>query len=176
MDYRRCYQPGGCYFFTVVTHNRQPILTQPDNIARLRRVFRLVRESRPFHIDAIVILPDHLHTVWRLPEDDADFSTRWRMIKHDFSIAIKADAINHSQQRKGEKSIWQRRYWEHTLRDETDWRRHIDYIHYNPVRHGYVTTPSAWPYSSFKQAAAKGWYAAGWGRQEPQTIRTMDRE
>jgi putative transposase len=173
VEFRRNYQSGGCYFFTVVTQNRQPILTCPDNINRLRNTLLHIKNKRPFIIEAIVILPDHLHTVWQLPEGDADFSTRWRMIKHDFSITVQGGIKSRSQQRKGEKGIWQRRFWEHTIRNKADWHRHIDYIHYNPVKHGYVDSPSSWPYSSFSSAVNKGWYSQDWGQQEPESIKSM---
>ena len=173
MEFRRCYQPGGWYFFTVVTHARKPILTCPENITRLRQVLRHIKDKRPFVIDAIVILPDHIHTVWRLPQGDADFSTRWRMIKRDFSIAMQGNNVSRPHRVKGEKGVWQRRFREHAIRDEADWRRHVDYIHYNPVKHGYVDNPAAWPYSSFNLAVRKGWYPQDWGRQEPATTRGM---
>jgi putative transposase len=176
MEFRRFYKPGGWYFFTVVTHARKPILARPENITRLRQVFRHIKAKRPFVIEAIVVLPDHLHTVWRLPEGDADFSTRWRMIKRDFSIAMPGKTGSHPRQVRGEKNVWQRRFWEHAIRNETDWHRHIDYIHYNPVKHGYVTSPSAWPYSSFNRALHRGWYSQDWGQQAPEMIRNMSLE
>ena len=176
MDYRRYYQPGGSCFFTVVTHDRRPILTTEENIQRLRRAFRHVRTKHPFHIDAIVVLPDHLHTVWRLPEGDADFSTRWRKIKHYFSIGASKGVVSSSQQHKREKGVWQRRFWEHALRDEHDWRRHIDYIHYNPVKHGHVLTAGQWPFSSFHKAVKMGWYEPDWGASEPDVIRGIELE
>jgi len=119
----------------------------------------------------MVILPDHLHTIWHLPAGDADFSTRWRMIKRDFSIAMQGP-----QQASGKRTIWQRRFWDHAIRNEADWRQHIDYLHYNPVKHGYVSRPVAWPYSSFNYAVQRGWYAQDWGLQEPGVIRNMNLE
>jgi putative transposase len=153
--YRRAYVTGGAYFFTVVTHHRVPWLTQPDALRRLRAALRKVRERQPFGMDAIVVLPDHLHAIWRLPAGDSDFSTRWRLIKHHVAIG------------RAETWRWQPRFWEHVLRDEEDWRRHTDYIHYNPVKHGYAHAPSAWPYSSFGLAAKRGWYDRSWGAAEP---------
>ena len=176
MDYRRYYQAGGSYFFTVVTHNRRPILTTEENIQRLRKAFRHVQAKHPFHIDAIVVLPDHLHTLWRLPEGDADFSTRWRKIKHFFSIGVAKGVVSNSKQRRREKGVWQRRFWEHALRDEHDWRRHVDYIHYNPVKHGHVSLPAQWPFSSFHKAVKMGWYEMDWGASEPDMIRGMEME
>jgi len=161
MDYRRVHQKGGSYFFTVVTHDRKPLLTA--HITRLRHAFRTVRDRYPYNLDAIVVLPDHLHCVWRLPPGDADFSGRWMRIKRLFSTGIGASSATPSQVLKREKGIWQRRFWEHCIRDEEDWRRHIDYIHFNPVRHGHALSPAEWPYSSFHRAVAKGWYVADWG-------------
>jgi Transposase and inactivated derivatives len=158
MDYRRFYQPGARYFFTVVTDGRQPLLI--DHIERLRDAFRLGMSRQPFAVEAIVVLPDHLHTIWRLPEGDADFSTRWMIIKRKFSAGIPMGRIRPSQCAKRERGIWQRRFWEHYLRDEADWQRHVDYIHYNPVKHGYVARAGDWPYSSFHRAVAAGSYPA----------------
>lgn len=169
--YRRAYQSGGCYFFTVVTHERLPILTQPDIIERLRAAFRHVRSSRPFTIDALVVLPDHLHCIWHLPEGDDDFSTRWRLIKHYVSSAIDAP-VN----KRNEKLVWQRRYWEHLLQDEEDWRRHMDYIHYNPVKHGYVKQPGDWRFGSFQRAQNDGLYPPDWGILEPENVSRMEIE
>ena len=157
MQYRRVYQSGARYFFTVVTENRQALLI--ENMERLRAAFRLCMSRYPFEIEAIVVLPDHLHTIWRLPEGDADFSKRWMVIKRKFSAGLQSAVVSDSKLKKREKGIWQRRFWEHCIRNEEDWRRHIDYIHFNPVKHGYVSNPQDWPYSSFNQAVDKGWYA-----------------
>jgi putative transposase len=159
MHYRRLYQPGARYFFTVVTENREPLLI--DHIERLRAAFRLCLSRYPFEIDAIVVLPEHLHTIWRLPENDADFSKRWMVIKRKFSAGLPSRVVSDSKTKKREKGIWQRRFWEHYIRDEEDWRRHVDYIHFNPVKHGYVSKPQDWPHSSFNQAVRKGWYEPG---------------
>jgi len=125
----------------------------------------------PFEIDAIVILPEHLHCIWRMPEGDADYSYRWREIKKSTSrrISTVTNARN-------ERMVWQRRFWEHTLRDEEDWRKHVDYIHYNPVKHGLADSPGKWPWSSFNLAVRKGWYDASWGASEPANIKGMDCE
>lgn len=169
--YRRAYQPGGCYFFTVVTNKRHAILTNPDVLERLRAAFRHVQTTRPFTIEAMVILPDHLHCLWQMPADNHDFSTRWRMIKHYVSIGVGAP-INSRK----EKLFWQRRFWEHLIRDEEDWRRHMDYIHYNPVKHGYVAKVSDWPHSSFHQAVKEKLYPPDWGGFEPENVKKMDIE
>ena len=159
MDYRRYYQPGARYFFTVVTANRKPLLI--DNIDRLRSAFRLCVTRYPFEIEAIVVLPDHLHTIWRLPEGDADFSKRWMVIKRQFSSGLPQAEVSQSKLKKREKGIWQRRFWEHCIRNEDDWRKHMDYIHFNPVKHGYVGKPGDWLYSSFQKAVDQGWYEPG---------------
>ena len=166
-EYRRIFIPGGSYFFTVVTQDRRPILTTPDNIARLREAFRLAMAAQPFRIDAVVVLPDHLHTVWRLPDGDADYPQRWARIKRFFSIGQSEGKRRGSLNRRREKGIWQRRYWEHAIRNEDDWRRHVDYVHFNPVKHGYATRPGDWPFSSFARAVRAGWYDADWGEQVP---------
>ncbi len=117
--------------------------------------------KQPFTIDAIVVLPDHLHCLWQLPAGDTDFSGRWHLLKRYFSIGIET-LVND----RHEKEVWQRRFWEHLIHNEEDWEKHLDYIHYNPVKHGYVTGPLDWPYSSFSRAVAKGWYQKQWGSLE----------
>ena len=178
MRYRRSCQPGGRYFFTVVTHQRQPLLTIPENTDRLRDAFKREMDKYPFTIDAIVILPDHLHTLWTLPENDADYSSRWNRIKRHFSMGCTGVQAGQtiSRQNKREKPVWQRRFWEHAIRDENDWRRHMDYIHYNPVKHGYANTPGEWPYSSFKRCVRKGWYSPDWGTTVPTNIKGIEYE
>ncbi len=171
-DYRRIFIPGGVYFFTVVTFQRKPIFLDPDNVSLLRAAFKHIMVTRPFTIDAIVVLPDHLHCLWRLPELDDDFSSRWREIKKYVSKRIGGAGI-----RAKEKDIWQRRFWEHTVRNENDWQRHMDYIHYNPVKHGLVLSPAQWPYSSFCRAVANGWYDINWGSHgQPETIQDLEIE
>jgi putative transposase len=146
MQYRRAKTPGATYFFTLVTYQRQKLFLQPESIALLRQAFHQVKQIHPFDIEAIVVLPDHLHCIWVLPPEDADFSMRWRLIKSQFSRCCpnpykqqrSASRIN-----KGEQAIWQGRFWEHQIRDETDFAQHVDYIHYNPVKHRLVGTPKA---------------------------------
>ncbi|SHF09829.1 putative transposase [Microbulbifer donghaiensis] len=174
MEYRRAYLPGACYFFTVVTDRRQPLLV--DYIDRLRHAFRQVRNKHPFEIQAIVVLPDHLHTLWKLPRGDHDYSSRWMKIKRSFSAGLPATGLRESQRAKREKGIWQRRFWEHLIRDEEDWQRHLDYIHYNPVRHGYVRRAREWPYSSFHRLVAQGWYTEDWGSEVSDTVLDMQFE
>ena len=163
MQYRRNQLEGGSYFFTVNLAERKRRLLV-EHIAALREAFRNVRSRHPFQIDAIVIMPDHLHAVVTLPPGDADYSTRWMLIKAGFSRSLpQTERINASRRSKGERGVWQRRFWEHTLRDDDDYRHHIDYIHYNPVKHGYVTHPAAWPHSSIHQYIKAGKLPADWG-------------
>jgi REP-associated tyrosine transposase len=161
-DYRRNFVPGGSFFFTVnLADRRQRLLT--DHVETLRLAFREIRVRHPFTIDAMVVLPDHLHSVWTMPEGNADFATRWRQIKSAFSRNLSSDEpISASRVAKGERGIWQRRYWEHTIRDEDDFARHIDYIHINPVKHGLVTVVRDWPYSSFHRMVRLGIYPEDW--------------
>jgi len=159
--YRRNFIPGGCFFFTVnLADRRLRLLT--EHVDALRSAFRETRQRHPFTIDAMVVLPDHLHAVWTMPEDDRDFPTRWRLIKSAFSRNFAGETISASRAAKGERGIWQRRYWEHTIRDEDDLTRHIDYIHINPVKHGYVTRVTDWPHSSFHRMVKLGVYPEDW--------------
>jgi len=166
MQYRRARIRGGTYFFTVVTYKRKNILAQIENITLLREAFRHVMEKHPFKIDAIVLLPDHLHCVWTLPTGDHDFPKRWRLVKSYFSR--KSDDRNNnkpsaSRRKKKEQAIWQRRFWEHLIRDENDFAGHVEYIHYNPVKHGLVKAPKDWKYSSFERYVRNGIYDRDWG-------------
>ncbi len=174
MDYRRHFVKGGCYFFTLVTEKRRPLLN--DNIERLRASFRYAKDKLPFDIQAIVVLPDHLHMVMCLPEGDADFPARVSYIKRYFSTGFPSHPDRSSLRRKREKGRWQRRYWEHCIRDEDDWRRHVDYIHFNPVKHNYVKHAGDWQMGSFQKSVALGWYEPGWGSDEPDTIVGFERE
>ena len=163
MRYRRNRQAGGCYFFTLTLADRsQSLLT--DNISILRAAFSKVQRERPFRIDAIVIMPEHLHIVMTLPPGDADYSTRWMLIKSYFSKSIpKTESISPSRKLKGERGVWQRRFWEHTIHNEFDLVKHVDYIHYNPVKHGYVDAPSKWPFSSIHKYIRDGKIPSDWG-------------
>jgi putative transposase len=159
--YRRSRVAGGTYFFTVTLHNRQAS-TLVERIDELRSVVKWVRQERPFCIDAFVVLPEHLHAVWTLPPDDSDYAGRWRLIKSRFTHALVKAGFGLSRNGKGEYDLWQRRYWEHTIRDEADFRRHIEYIHFNPVKHGWVTQVRDWPYSTFHRFVSQGVYALDW--------------
>ncbi|AZP13295.1 REP-associated tyrosine transposase [Undibacterium parvum] len=161
--YKRARIPGATYFFTVNLAERhgEALLTQHIHV--LRAAFQDVMQKHPFTLVAIVVLPEHLHCIWRLPPEDSDFPMRWRLIKADFSRALaQTEPISASRVRKGERGIWQRRYWEHVLRDELDLQRHLDYIHYNPVKHGYVERASEWPHSSFQRYVERGYYPENW--------------
>src|SRR3990167_176199 len=157
-EYHRLFVKGGTYFFTVVTHDRQPLLCNEAALMRLKAAFRYVRDKHPYRMEGLVILPDHLHCIWRLPEDDGNFSIRWNLLKIYFSIGMSS-----SVNKRREKTIWQRRFWEHLIRDESDLHRCLDYIHYNPVKHGYVTSPCDWASSTFKQHVKQGHYDINWG-------------
>jgi putative transposase len=161
-SYRRNFIAGGSFFFTVnLADRRLRLLT--DHIERLRAAFCKTRRRHPFTIDAIVVLPDHLHAIWTLPEGDADFAIRWMLIKASFSRGLlHSEPVSSSRVRKRERGIWQRRYWEHTLRDETDFARHADYIHFNPVKHGHVSRVRDWPFSSFHRLVRFGVYPLDW--------------
>jgi len=162
-DYRRHRVPGGTYFFTInLLDRRADLLTR--HIDALRAAVRRTRDERPFHIDAWVVLPDHMHCVITLPPGDVDYSNRIKAIKIRFVRAV-APQERRSAVRiaKGERGIWQRRFWEHTLRDEADYARHIDYVHYNPVKHGHATTMAQWPHSTFHRWVRRGAYPTDWG-------------
>jgi putative transposase len=161
--YRRANVKGGTYFFTVNCAERHGYRLLESNVDTLRKVFRKVKGAHPFDIDAIVILPEHLHCIWTLLQGDANFSVRWRLIKAGFSRLIPAgERCSKSRINRGERGIWQRRYWEHLIRDEQDFARHVDYIHWNPVKHGWVKQVKEWPYSSFHTYVRRGIYPADW--------------
>ena len=163
MQYRRADVAGGTYFFTVNLAERKNTLLV-DHIFQLRLAFNKTKKQHPFYLDALVILPEHLHTVWTLPRNDNDFAKRWTLIKSNFSRQLpKTERINKSRQQKGERGIWQRRYWEHLIRDDLDYQRHVDYIHYNPVKHGYVNNPTDWEYSTIHQHIKDGKAQPNWG-------------
>jgi len=164
--YVRAFVPGGTFFFTVaLLERRRRLLT--ERIDTLRQCFTDVRRAKPFRADAIVVLPDHLHCIWTLPTGDADFSSRWHAIKAGFAGAIEpGERLSERRLRKGERGIWQRRFWEHTIRDERDLERHVDYIHFNPVKHGHVGRVTDWPYSNFHRFVARGVYSQDWGASE----------
>jgi putative transposase len=162
VNYRRNLVPGGRFFFTVnLAERRRRLLT--DHVNLLRKAFRDVRRDHPFTIDAAVVLPDHLHMIWMLPQDESDFALRWRLIKATFSRGLYGgERVSMSRVSKGERGIWQRRYWEQTLRDDADVERHMNYIHYSPVKHGHVARVQDWPHSSFHRMVRLGIYPLDW--------------
>lgn len=167
-NYRRARTSGGAYFFTVVTYHRQPILCRDESIETMKDVVKNVMTSHPFDVDAWVTLPDHIHCLWTLPEGDSDYSTRWALIKKEFtkrtrgSLELRANPTL-SRIRHREAAVWQRRFWEHQIRDETDHAAHMDYIHFNPVKHGLVESPIDWPHSTFQVCIEQGRYEKDWG-------------
>lgn len=162
-DYRRAWHPGGTWFFTVNLLQRRGNDLLVRHVDALRDATRRVRERHPFHIHAWVVLPDHLHCVIELPAGDTDFALRWRLIRSGFSKAVPATEWRSPvRARRGERGIWQRRYWEHLIRDEADLAAHMDYVHINPVKHGLVARVCDWPYSTFHGLVERGVYLVHW--------------
>jgi putative transposase len=161
--YRRAKIAGGTFFFTVVLEDRAgDLLTR--HVDRLRNMYASVAHRYPFRTIAICVLPDHLHAVWALPDGDVNFALRWNLIKGGFSRGLRVEGSPaQSKTRKRERGIWQRRYWEHAIRDEIDLARHVDYIHFNPVKHGYVSRVGDWPFSSFHRYVERGDLPHDWG-------------
>ena len=170
--YRRWRVAGGTYFFTLTTAGRRKILTTERARLLLRSSINRQRAKRPFQVIAFVLLPDHLHTVWQLPAGDDDYSTRWSGIKEDFTRHYLqtggAEAwTSASRRQKRERGVWQRRFWEHTCRDEDDLKRLVDYIHWNPCKHRLVTRIRDYPWSSFHRFVREGEYDEDWGSIDP---------
>ena len=161
--YRRAKIGGGTFFFTVTLADRSSNLLVRE-VDRLRRIYKSAQERYPFETVAICILPDHLHAVWELPQGDTDYPTRWSVIKAGFSRGLTELARRSaSKEARRERGLWQRRYWEHAIRNDADLERHVDYIHFNPVKHGCVTKVCDWPYSSFHRYVTSGTLPADWG-------------
>jgi len=161
VNYRRNFVPGGTYFFTVtlrMRNSRQLV----ESIDLLRLAFRKTGEAKPFQIDAMVVLPEHLHSIWTLPPNDSDYPGRWKAIKSIFTRELEKSGAHVCKRQDGSALIWQRRYWEHTIRDADDLNRHIDYIHFNPVKHGLVERVIDWPYSSFHRYVGQGLLPPNW--------------
>lgn len=162
MRYRRADTPGATYYFTLNAADRSGQLLT-DHIDALRESFRIVRRSRPFVLDAICVLPDHLHLLMTLPREDADFATRIMLIKQCFSRRVpQGEWVSASRASKGERGLWQRRYWEHLIRNDADFERHVDYIHFNPVKHGWAECAADWPHSSIHRFLREGLVDASW--------------
>jgi len=163
--FRRSTTPGASYFFTVNTYERQKILTEERVYSALKQGIRVVKDRFPFTIEAFVLLPDHLHCIWTLPEGDADYAKRWNIIKRLTSQRARhliVQPTTASRRKRRELGLWQRRFWEHQIRDEQDFERHVNYIHWNPVKHGYVNAVIQWPYSSFRRFVQNGIYPSNW--------------
>jgi putative transposase len=171
MRYRRVAVPGATYFFTVVTYRRQPLFSDANAVGLLQAAIEQVRERRPFEVEAQVVMPDHIHAIWALPDDDCDYPTRWRLIKEAFTRAYgpgrSLPARDAGRRARGERTVWQRRYWEHLVRDDEDFSAHVEYIHFNPVKHGFASAPRDWPHSTFLYWVGRGLYEASWGSQGP---------
>lgn len=167
-NYRRAYAPGGTFFFTVVTYNRKPIFSDEESREILGEVVRECRRDWAFEMNAIVVLPDHIHAIWTMPRNDSNYSARWSRIKKEFTKRwIDTGAVNltvsPSQQRERRRGVWQRRFWEHTILDSDDFDARFNYIHYNPVKHGLVRCPHDWAASSFHRWVEKDVYPKHWG-------------
>ena len=162
-NYRRAFVPGGCWFFTVNLLERRKTLLV-DHVASLREAVAATRASHEFAIDAIVVLPDHLHAIWQLPPGDCDFSSRWRLIKTRFAKTLpKQERRSAVRLARHERGIWQRRFWEHLIRDEADYMRHVEYCYINPLKHGLVARVRDWPHSSFHRDVRAGLFPLDWG-------------
>jgi putative transposase len=180
-EYVRLRAEGATYFFTAVTHERRPFLAEPLARQCLRAAWREMRARYPFELVALCLIPDHLHTIWTLPEGDTDYTSRWRFLKTRFSRLYRLEGgaegpRSASRSTRHERGFWQRRYWEHKIRDDEDLRRHFNYIHYNPVKHTLVEWPEEWPWSTYHRYARMGWYDTGWGGLPVEDIKGMECE
>jgi putative transposase len=153
-NYRREYF-GTKLFFTVVSHDRAPVFASEAARSCLRSAIEDCRKRHPFVVDAWVLLPDHIHCIWSLDTTDPDFSRRWSIIKRRFTQGFR-------ERSRIEPPFWQKRFWEHRIRDERDYENHVNYIHFNPVKHGYVAAPIDWPWTTFHQYVKNGIYQADW--------------
>lgn len=166
-NYRRAYVPGGSFFFTLVTNQRKPLFANPQARRLLGNVIRQCQDNWPFTINAMVLLSEHLHTIWTLPKGDGDYAKRLGWLKKEFTkgwmcLGITEAMVNEACQRERRRGVWQPRYWEHTLVDEDDFEHHFDYVHYNPVKHGHVKCTRDWPWSSFHRWVKHGVYPENW--------------
>jgi putative transposase len=166
-DYRRIFIEGGTYAFTVVTHHRQPLFLDSTNLDILFTAIQKTQQLYPFDQIAYCILPDHIHCIWTLPIGDSNYPIRWKLIKSKFSKLYQdtyglCQSSIKSRIKRGEVAIWQRRFWEHTIKDDDDLYNHINYIHYNPIKHGYVDNPIEWKWSSYSKFEMDGYYPDPW--------------
>jgi putative transposase len=169
-EYRRANIPGGSVFLTLVTYERQKLFLTPENINKLRQACSIIMTEKPFTIDAAVILPEHIHFLWTLPPDDRDYSYRVGRMKVLFTRALRGannlpEYVCASRRKHRESDVWQRRFYEHTIQDESDFRKHLDYLHFNPIKHGLVKCVHDWEYSSFHRGVKRGEYDVKWGCQ-----------
>jgi putative transposase len=169
-EYRRANIPGSSVFLTLITYDRTKLFSVPENIDKLRKACAIVVAEKPFKIDAAVILPEHIHFLWTLPPDDPDYSYRVGRMKVLFTRALRGannlpDDVCESRRKHRESDVWQRRFYEHTIRDEFDFRKHLDYLHFNPVKHRLVKCVHDWQYSSFHRGVKRGEYDVKWGCQ-----------
>ena len=169
VNYRRNFIPGAVYFFTVNLKNRKSNLLV-EQVALLKYAMKTVKQKHPFKILAFVIMPEHLHMIWELPENDSDYSLRWKKIKASFSKSVSRSGVLLHKNRYNEYDLWQRRFWEHTLIDESDLENHINYIHFNPIKHGLVSDLNDWPNSSFHSYVQNRVIPKSWGSSEPRNI------
>ena len=175
MDYRRAWCQGGTYFFTVNLLKRSGNNLLVEHIDSLKQTIRLVKRNHPFKIHGCVVLPDHMHCVIELPKNDTNFPLRWSLIKAGFSKTLpKIEHISSVRKRRGERGIWQRRYWEHLIRDEKDYQAHMDYVHINPVKHGLVKQVADWPHSTFHKLVDDGVYPLNWVGGDEESLSYMD--
>jgi len=180
-EYRRVYVPGGTYFLTVVTYQRYPFFRDPNAVDLFRRVWVKTQKDLPFESIGCVLLHDHFHCLWGLPAGDNRYSVRIKKIKERFTSDWLSQGgcevlVTSSQKGRGNRGVWQKRFWEHTIRDERDFEMHLDYIHFNPVKHGYCKRASEWPYSTFHRYVATGYYPSHWGSTCPEHIKKIDLE
>jgi putative transposase len=166
-NYIRTQTAGATYFFTVTLENRGERFLV-DHVAELRACLKTVKERHPFDIEAMVVLPEHIHALWRLPVEDGDYATRWMLLKQTFTrrlseLGVLPPEAEKPRGRRGERSVWQKRFWEHQIRDDEEFARHVDYIHFNPVKHGWVLRARDWPYSSLHRFVREGRLPEDWG-------------
>ena len=180
-DYRRLYVPGGTVFCTLVTYRRRPLFNEPQACKLLGEAMRDVRTQLPFQALSVVLMPDHMHAILTLPQGDGDYSTRWKRVKRELTLNWLAHGgsechVTASQSRRGNRGVWQRRFYEHQVRDEDELAALCDYVHFNPVKHGHAKAPWDWPYSSFRRFVEAGHYTKDWGQSEPSSIQGIDLE
>ncbi|NOX55540.1 MAG: transposase [Planctomycetes bacterium] len=182
-EYRRYFVPGGTYFFTIVTYRRRRLFADEANLERLRSALREVKAEMPFHIQAAVVLPDHMHFIWTLPPGDDQYSKRIGLMKVKFTLSLRGrnalpDNVSPSRRKHRESDVWQRRFWEHTIDEEDEFESYFDYIHYNPVKHRYVSCPHKWRPSSFHRWVRAGVYENTWacccGKRKPAALDFSD--